>query len=378
MDHLFKKEIQILKKQDLYRKLTERRGPQEKKLFKINLGSNDYLSLSSHPDLIENLIESIKEYGIGSTGSRYLSGNSSPHFQLENLISETYEQKGSLFFNSGYTANLGVITSLAKAGIQTILIDRDCHASIIDACRQTHIQWKVFQHNNMDHLKSCLKRYAHKKKTLIVSEALFSMDGQLSPLESLIQLSNHYESYLYIDEAHSWGLFHKKGLGRVSQVIHNLKEISPYILRLITFGKAGGSVGAVVIGETEVIEWIRQVARSSIYTTSLPPALINLNKEVFNKVIQSTEERKKIRTLHQVFLEKMQIKRDFFSPIIPIKVDPKNRFLLEKKLKKEGIYIPYMRYPTVKKKEEIFRVSLTSSIRPQNIELVSQIIKPFT
>jgi 8-amino-7-oxononanoate synthase len=235
----------------------------------INFSSNDYLGFSTHSHVIEKSIEAIKKYGTGSGASRLVTGGIDLTSRLEQRLAKFKETQSALIFSSGYMANLGVMGVLAD-GESEFFFDRLAHASLIDGVLHHTKNWQRFRHNDVAHLESLLKKSSAQKK-IVITESVFSMEGDLAPLEELAKLCGRFEALLYVDEAHATGVFGDKGQGLSVE-----KKISHYenVIVMGTFGKALGGSGAYVASSKLFRDWCVNKARTFIFSTALPPGVL--------------------------------------------------------------------------------------------------------
>ena len=265
----------------------------------LNLTSNDYLGLAGDVELLtrfysiridENLLDM---YGLGAASSRLLTGDIETAHQLEEDLKREYERPAALLFNSGYHANIGILPTLLGKG-DLILSDKLNHASIHDGmqlCRAVH---KRYRHCDYDHLQDLLEKNRTKYgRVVIASESVFSMDGDVADLRQLVSLKKQYDSLLYVDEAHAVGLYGDKGLGKAEEqgVMHDVD------LLVGTFGKAYASVGAFVLCDNDIHDYLINHSRSLIFTTALPPVVLHWNLRIFNEVLKMQKKRRHLLEL---------------------------------------------------------------------------------
>lgn len=318
---------------------------------KIDFFSNDYLGMANKTFEINQ-----KK---ASTGSRLISGNSKKTEKIEDDLALFFGFKFGLLFNSGYDANLGIFSSIPQKG-DTILYDEYAHASIRDGIRLSHANSYKFKHNDLNDLETKLK--TAKGNVFIAVESIYSMDGDEAPLVELVKLSNQYKAYLIVDEAHACGYFGEKGKGLVD--FYGLN--TAVWLKLVTFGKAYGSHGAIVLTNQEMTkEYLINFARSLIYTTSLPPATIEHIQKVVFEVEKMDQERETLKHLIQYFKEKT--KNGIFnliesnSPIQSLLVTGnQNTLFMADKLQKANFAVKAILSPTVPKNKERIRICLHS------------------
>ncbi len=229
--------------------------------------SNNYLGLANDERLKDAAVSAIQKYGWGSGASRLVCGSLRPHQVLEQTLARFKATQASIVFPSGYMANLGVISALVGQQ-DTVIIDRLCHASIVDGCRLSQAKLQVYPHCDLDALEGILKRSPKYARRLIITDSIFSMDGDLAPLPGLVKLARQYGAIIMVDEAHATGVLGQHGRGAVEHF--GLEDELDIVMG--TLSKAVGSLGGFVAGSHEVIDFLRQRARSFIYTTALPPA----------------------------------------------------------------------------------------------------------
>ncbi|MBU0580633.1 MAG: 8-amino-7-oxononanoate synthase, partial [Candidatus Margulisbacteria bacterium] len=235
----------------------------------LNFSSNNYLGLANHPEVIKAVQGGSKEWGVGAGASRLISGNMNVHEELEKELAKFKGTEACLLFPTGYAANLGVITSLVGKE-DVLIIDRLNHASIIDACKLSEAKLLIYPHKDVVKLKEILEKQRKKyKKVLIVTDSLFSMDGDVAPLPEIVALAKKYEAMTMIDEAHATGVMGSDGKG-VAEKFHLEKEID---VIMGTLSKAFGLQGGFVCGSEKLRKYLINKARSFIYTTGLAPMI---------------------------------------------------------------------------------------------------------
>lgn len=239
----------------------------------LNFSSNNYLGLAGHPELIKASVAATQKYGVGSGASRLITGSMQLHAELEQAIARFKGTEAALVFNSGYHANMGVIPALVGTH-DLVCSDELNHASLIDGMKLTRAQVKVYKHGDMGQLVQALGQGKQSKgcSRLIVTDSVFSMDGDLAPLKQIMELAEQYDAWVFVDEAHATGVFGKKGRGLVEHF--GIPSNHPRLIQMGTLGKALGSFGAYVCGSKELIEFLINRARTFIYTTALPPGVL--------------------------------------------------------------------------------------------------------
>lgn len=325
----------------------------------LDFSSNDYLGLSNHPRLKEAAKEATDKFGTGSSASRLLSGSLKLHEELESRTAEFKEKAAALVFNSGYQANVGVISAIAGKE-DAIFYDRLCHASIIDGILLSGARHFRFNHNDIGHLDSLLRSWRLKfKEAIIVTESIFSMDGDRAPVRELIRLRDKYNCRVMVDEAHATGIFGQKGSGIVAE-----EGLSGEVdIVMGTFSKALGSFGAYVASSREVKDYLINMCRSFIYSTALPPAVIAANIAALDVVRDEPHRRKELLQNSGLFRDGLK-KRGFNirgeSQIIPlITGDSAKAVKMSETLREKGYWALPIRQPTVPAGQARLRFSLT-------------------
>lgn len=374
-----KKELEELKENSLLRELRFIDGPQDRYIFidkkrLINFSSNDYLGLANDERLKEAAIEATKIYGVGSGASRLVSGSQSLHRQLEEKLTE-FKGKPVLLFNSGYSANLGIISSLATRDT-IIFSDRLNHASIIDGIILSQAEFKRYKHNDMDDLKAQIKRHSDYSKKIIITDTVFSMDGDLADLNAIVELAKKYDCLSIVDEAHATGVFGKKGSGLVSELgLENEIDI-----QMGTLSKAAGSFGAYVSARKEVIDYFINKARAFIYTTALLPAICAASIKAIEIIEGDNELRNKLWNNVNYFKEKISKTKfnigNTQSSIIPIIIGDADKALkASKKLFENGLFVQAIRPPTVPNRSSRLRITITAKHTREDIDALLGMLK---
>lgn len=325
----------------------------------IDFSSNDYLGLSAHPKLKAASIEAANKFGAGAAASRLLSGGLDTHHQLEEKTARFKGKESALVFNSGYQANLGIISALYKRG-DVIFCDKLSHASIIDGILLSGAKLLRFFHNDFSHLESLLRNQRHKfKNSLIITETVFSMDGDKPPLKELTVLKEKYNCRLMVDEAHATGIFGKTGAGVVEE--EGLTDRVDLIMG--TFSKALGSFGAYLSCSREIKRYLINTCRSFIYSTALPPSVIAANLVSLDLIKQEPFRQKALLENAEYFREKLRergLEVKGSSQIAPLVVGSAQKAVnLSKELKSKRYWAPAVRPPTVPAQEARIRFSLT-------------------
>jgi len=343
----------------------------------INFSSNDYLGLSQHPAAIQCMATASQQWGVGSGASRLITGSQAPHQELETFIAEQKQCEAALSFSSGYATAIGTLTSLLGKG-DVVILDKLSHASLIDGAKLSGATLRVFPHNDMGALKKLLGKLTLKRppeqRILIVTESVFSMDGDLCPLNELVELKEQFNCLLLLDEAHGLGVLGQKGLG-LAEKLSLQKRID---IHMGTLSKSVGVSGGYIASNKELIELLLNKARSFIYSTS-PPAAIAATSLTNLQIIVSHEGQKLREKLHQNL---SRITEDLNLPttasaIIPIILnDSKAALALSHTLLEKGFLAPAIRYPTVPKNAARLRVTISATHSEEQIHLLVKTLRP--
>jgi 8-amino-7-oxononanoate synthase len=325
-----------------------------------DFSTNDYLGLAEAEELKNEALLYLKEHTFGATASRLLSGDYEIFHRLEEAIAALYKKEAALLFNSGYQANVGILSTLLNKN-DLVFADRYVHASMVDGIKLSPAKLIRYRHNNVLDLKSKLAKYRHKAtRALIVTESLFSMDGDIALLEKIVALKKDYGCSLMVDEAHAVGVFGQNG-GGIGNELGLETEVD---LIVGTFGKALGSFGAFVSCNSELKNRLVNKARSLIYSTALPPHIIAWNLKALNFV-------KENRGLAEVLFSKVRQFKEFMhlnqvivdgqSQIMPIVLGAEEKAVaMAETLQKKGFWVLPIRPPTVPKDMARIRISITN------------------
>lgn len=338
----------------------------------LNLNSNDYLGLLAEPQLWQEFVSHEAIHLHPSSGSsRLLTGNSSSADLFEAELAEAYGVESALLWDSGYHANSGIIPVLALPNT-LIIADRLVHASIIDGIRLSGVPFQRYRHNDLSHLRQLLSRYANQYQTIwLLTESLFSMDGDTAPLEDLVALKSEYPHlYLYLDEAHAVGVYGAEGLG-----IAHAKGLTEEIDLLVgTSGKALGSVGAYSLQSDTLRQLLVSRARSLIFSTALPELNVAWSRYIFRKVRGMEQRRVWLRHLIELFGQEMGARYE--SHIVPLIVPTEERVIqAAEQLWRHGFYVRPIRRPTVPQGSERIRLSLTAAMTEEEVINLAKICK---
>ncbi|MHC4307305.1 MAG: 8-amino-7-oxononanoate synthase, partial [Planctomycetota bacterium] len=340
----------------------------------LSFCSNNYLGLANNPSVINAVKDAVEEYGWGAGASRLVSGNMSLHESLEDEISRFKGKEAALVFPTGYMANLGAISSLVSNG-DLVICDKLNHASIIDGCRLSGADFRVYAHCDMMKLENILRKSSKYNRKLIVTDSVFSMDGDLAPLPDIVRIAGKHKAMVMVDEAHGTGVFGKNGRGVIEHFNLN-KEV--YIV-MGTLSKAIGSLGGYVCGNIDLINYLRNKARSFMYTTALPPAVCAASIAGIKLIQNDPSLRESL--WHNVRFIKEKLKSLNFStissesPIIPILVGNSQKAVdMSNFLYKKGLLIPAIRPPTVPANSSRLRMTVMSTHTKEDLERLLEVL----
>lgn len=345
---------------------------------KIAFCSNNYLSLASHPKIIEAIKKSAEEFGYGSAASRLVSGTMSPHFVVEREFSSFFRTESALLYPSGWTANYSLITTLPQKG-DLLLLDKLDHASIIDAARSSEAEFKTYRRGNMEKIEKYLGSDKYNRK-FIITESIFSMDGDTADIKELVRLKKDYDAFLIVDEAHSAGCMGDNGAG----LCEKLGVLDDIDIIVATMSKAFGANGGIVAGPKLAIDYLINKSRGFIYTTAVSPINCSVILAAMDIVKSEPQRRIKLEQNARYLrnrLEELGLNTaDSSSYIIPVIIGPEDKTLfVSQRLYEEGFFIPAIRPPTVAPGTCRLRISLQADHTIAQIEslceAISRIIK---
>src|SRR5580704_855511 len=347
--------------------------------FLVNFASNDYLGLSQHPAVKASAKLAIDRFGAGSGASRLVTGTESPHTKFEEEIAVFKGAESALVFSTGYSAAIGTITSLVGPG-DVVILDKLAHACLIDGAKLSGAALRVFPHNNAAKLKHHLawaQQAYPQGKTLIVTESIFSMDGDLGDLAAIARLKAEFEALLLVDEAHATGVIGPHGAGWVAAL-----GLTPQVdIQMGTLSKAFGASGGFICGSKTLIQLLVNRARSFIYSTALPPASAAAASAAL-QIVRSDEGnalRSRLRSNVRFLIECLTTFRGEnpvpVGPILPLVIGDEQETLgLAESLLKNGFLVPAIRFPTVARGSARLRIALSASHTPEQIQSLSRTI----
>lgn len=339
----------------------------------LSFCSNDYLGLANHPQLIASMQQAAGESGVGSGASNLITGHHRYHDLLEKQLARFVNMPAALLFSTGYMANIGVLGALTGRE-DAIFADKLNHACLNDGGYYSLAEFHRFPHNDVDALEKLLKASKAKRK-LIAVDAVFSMDGDLAPLNAYLALCEQYDAYLYVDDAHGFGVLGEHGQGSLNHL--GLK--SSRIVMMATLGKAAGVAGAFVAGEQVVIDYLIQTAKSYVYSTPAPPALSATLSASVKLIEQGDELRQHLYTLIETLKQHLKVTRWQLMPsetaVQPLVVGTNHDALaLSEYLQQKGILVPAIRPPTVPVNTARLRISLSAAHSVQDVVRLAETI----
>ena len=386
MQDLFAEQLKVLRAASLdrhLRRISSAQGPEieiDGRCF-VNFSSNDYLGLANDLRLRKAAIEAIDEFGVGAGASRLISGTQSPHVRLEHALAKWKGTEAALCFSSGYAAALGTIPALVTKD-DVIVLDKLCHASLIDGAKLSGAILRVFPHNNLRKLESLLEwaqRGQPSTRVVIITESVFSMDGDRAPLRDLVELKKRFGALLMLDEAHAVGVIGINGRGLAAK--ENVSE--DVDVQMGTLSKALGASGGYICGSRNLIEWLINRARSFIYSTAPPPAIVGAAIAAVNFLSSPEGENRRLLLWERIRLMQELLPRNgsnkeqraVGSAIFPWIVGDEQRALdLAAALQGNGFLVPAVRYPTVAKRTARLRITVTASHDQNQIQSLCEAI----
>ncbi len=340
----------------------------------LSFCSNDYLGLANHPELIEAVCEGAIRYGVGAGASHLIAGHHSSHHRLEEVLAYFTGFPRALLFSSGYMANAGVVTALVGHG-DAVFTDRLNHASLNDAALLSRAKLTRYPHLDLAILEQRLA-VSQAKRKLVMTDAVFSMDGDIAPVAKLLELCEKYDAWLLLDDAHGFGVLGQQGRGIVS----HFNISSPRIIYMATLGKAAGVSGAFVAGQAEIIKILIQYARSYIYTTATPPLLSHAVLKSLALIEREEWRRKKLMQLIGRLKRELQSLRWRLllsvTPIQPVIIGESSEVLqISNALRERGFLIPAIRPPTVPQGSARLRISLSASHSIEDVKQLAMVLR---
>jgi 8-amino-7-oxononanoate synthase len=368
----FSVQLEQLQEQGLSRQRRIVEGPQGAYLHVdgkryLAFCSNDYLGLANHPALIAAAHHGLDLYGVGASASALISGHTKEHDLLESTLAKFVGMPQALYFSIGYMANLGIIPALVGPG-DTVFLDRLNHACLIDGARLSRAEFRVYPHADMGKLERFLAKCKSPRK-LVATDGVFSMDGDIAPLPELLTLCEKYDAWLLVDDAHGFGVLGPQGRGTLA----HWNIASPRIVYMGTLGKAAGASGAFVAGESKLIEWLVQRARTYVFTTASPPLLATVLQASIKLIETESWRQERIQDhVRQLRAGLRGLRWPLLASdtaIQPLLIgDNRLATHLMELLRAQGIWVPAIRPPTVPRGTARLRISLSAAHTSEHVE----------
>ncbi len=326
----------------------------------FNFTSNDYLNLASHPQVIAAAQDALSKCGVGARGSALLFGRTEYHAQLESQLAQFEGEEAAILFPTGFAANLGALTALIDSS-DVVFCDRLNHASLIDGCKATRARFRVYRHEDLETLERELQKTEESSHRWIVTDGVFSMDGDLAPLPDLCVIAERYAAYLFVDEAHATGVFGKQGRGAAEHF--GVEE--RIAVRVGTLSKALGTLGGFVAGSQTLIDFLWNRGRTQFFSTALPPAICAAAVTALTIVKREPERRERLLSRCEFFRQQLHeygVEAPCHStgPIVPILLnDPSRATDISRRLMDRGYLVGSIRPPSVPVGTSRLRISLT-------------------
>ena len=357
-------EISSLKEKGRYRSLRRVSGPQDAEIVidgarRLNFSSNNYLGLANHPAVVAAFVDTAGRYGVGSGASRLICGHMDVHAELEDAVARLKGTEAALTFSSGYLANLGILSTLCGPG-STVFSDELNHASIVDGCRLARTRVEVYRHGDVSHLDELLRRSRAKRK-VVVTDGVFSMDGDIAPLPDLVKAKDRHGAMLVVDDAHATGVLPPHGRGTADHF--GLR--GGVDLQMGTFSKALGTYGAYIGTTRAVVEYFINKCRPFIYNTGLPPAIAGATLAALDLLSGEPERIESLWRNQEAFREEMAARgRRVTSPtaIVPVLVGgDEETMAVSRSLFDRGVFVHGIRPPTVPEGTGRLRLTLMAT-----------------
>ncbi|HTD65202.1 MAG TPA: 8-amino-7-oxononanoate synthase [Candidatus Limnocylindria bacterium] len=388
------RELESIRGAGLHRELRRVDSPQGTRIIAdgrtlLNFSSNDYLGFANHPALKEAAIKAVEKFGAGTGASRLICGSLAPHHELEEALANFKGTEAALTFSTGYATALGTIGSLVGKE-DVIVLDKLVHASIVDAARLSGAKLRVFAHNDLNDLERILrwasarvqgaesKVQSRKPRVLIVTESVFSMDGDLAPLRDIVELKDCHGAWLMIDEAHATGLFgaQRRGLAEAHEVSERIE------IQMGTLGKALGASGGYVCGSRSLIDLLVNRARSFIFSTAPVPAAAAAARAAIQLLQSSEGEERRVHVWSLVDqLKNALVETDFKVPVVQSAIVPlivgaeADAMSLAHYLRDHHVFVPAIRFPTVARGEARLRITLTADHTTEDVHQLVNVLK---
>ncbi len=340
----------------------------------LSFCSNDYLGIANHPRLQAALQQGASKAGVGSGASHLITGHHQYHHELEEALARFVGLPKALLLTTGYMANLAAVCGLMGKG-DALFADKLNHASLNDGALLSRADLHRYPHGDTETLARMLGSSTAQRK-MVITDSVFSMDGDIAPLEKLLELCNRYNAWLLIDDAHGFGVLGEQGRG----CLGHFSQHSSRIIYMATLGKAAGVAGAFIAGEKVVIDYLMQNARTYIYTTAMPPALAATSLESLKLIEESDTRRSHLHMLIAKLKSGLQLKRwqlvESSTPIQPVLIGSNEEVLrVSEHLLEQGILVPAIRPPTVPKGSARLRISLSAAHTEEDVHLLTHALQ---
>jgi len=368
--HLFRTRRELIPRPDGWCELDGR-------LLK-NFASNDYLGLATDPRLAEAAQRAATEFGVGSGASPLVSGRTRWHARLEERIARFEGAEACLLFPSGYAANVGVLPALVRAG-DHVYSDQWNHASLIDGCRLSGAEVHVYRHSDMQHLATLLDQTPSAGRRLIVTDSLFSVDGDAAPLKDICRLADEFDTMLVVDEAHATGVYGAQGRG-LAESMHLEPRI---LLRIATLSKAIGAQGGFAVGDQSVIDWLWNRARSQVFSTALPPAVCAAAYSAFDIIETEPFRKERLWEFSRQFVDQLftaglnlgVTTPAALGPIVPVLLDdPQSALRVAQLLQEDGFLVGIIRPPSVPPGTSRLRITLSCAHTEADVQRLAELV----
>lgn len=340
----------------------------------LNFGGNDYLGLAGDPRLLDAAMQAARREGWGAGASPVVCGRSQSHHELELVLAKNFSSPAALSFPSGYATNVGVLQALVNKG-DAVFSDEANHASIIDGCRLSKAQVLVFRHGDYEHLATLLNENTCFEKRLIVTDSVFSMDGDAADVAALVELASKHGAMLLVDEAHAFGVVGPQGEG-----VAAAQGVADRVLRVGTLSKAFGASGGFVLGPRPVVEWVRQRARTYFFSTAHPPALAAA-AQMGVQIARNEPWRREALSAMSAYLRSALTQQGWRvppggTPIIPVLFRTETQAVdVSQSLASHGFFAPGIRPPSVPRGGSRLRISLSAACYWEDVQALAQVME---
>jgi 8-amino-7-oxononanoate synthase len=340
----------------------------------LMFGSNDYLGLTTHPKVMEAAIEAVRRYGSGCSGSRLLNGTLDLHVEVEARLAALVHKEAAMIFGTGFQANYAALSAITDKG-EVMLCDHNLHASLVEGALRSPARTVRFRHNDMEHLERCLENCSPDEKVLIVSEGVFSMEGDLADLPGIVRLAKKYQARTYVDEAHGIGVLGATGAGTAE----HLGVLDQMDIVMGTFSKSLATVGGFVASEQVVVDYLKHTARPFVFSASLAPASVAAVRAALDIIKEEPDRQRRLLAVAQRLRVELRARGCYVlegeTPIVPVVVaDELDLCRLCKALLEDGIYVNPVLRPAAT--QNLLRISCTAAHTDAHVDrLVEAIVR---